>query len=377
MARRKHIMQDSKHSIDHQPKAASHTVQIADASLVFAQIPIDDETPTGRQIAISAGMRNPDEVIVLHMKSDGQLDEINPDEFVRLETSSRKFIVVHSDRTYNLLIDGSRVSWPVRVISGATLRQLGGVPDNQTLYQEMANVPDIVVESEDLVDLDGAGVERFVSRAAVWQLNVQGVMITSQTPTIVVRDALLLAKFDVSQGWHIFLKVTGKPKQAVELTTVVDLREPGIEKLRLTPKEVNNGESSQTGRRDFSLLEIDETHLNAFAALWETVVENGRRWLIIHAYQIPTGYTAVETKLALEIPATYPGSQIDMFYCYPPLALPSGREIPSTQVRAIIDNVEFHGWSRHRGSTSEWMVGVDNVVTHLALVESALQKEVE
>lgn len=360
-----------------QNQAQHHTIEVAGASLTFTTFQIVDGTPTGRQLALAAGLRNTDDIIILEMQPDGQLEDIRPDEVVNLKTSSRKYIMINSDRTYNLTVDGTRISWPARLISGAQVRKLGNVPSELALYQEFPDTAGKMIHATDLVDLDGTGVERFVSRPAVWQLNVQGVLITSQLPTIVVREALIKAKFDISQGWQIFLKIADKPKKAVELDTVIDLSEPGIEKLRLTPKEVNNGEAPLTARRDFALLDVDEDHLDQFAAHWETIVENGRRWLIIDSYRVPTGYTAGETKLALEIPSTYPGSQIDMFYCYPPLGLTSGLDIPATQVRAIIQGIEFHGWSRHRGAASEWKVGVDNVVTHLALVESALQKEVE
>lgn len=367
-----HHMNENSRGNEH-----GYTIEVANEALLFAPVNVADMTPTGRQLALAAGLRRVDEAVVLQMLSDGQLEDIRPDEVINLETTSRRFIVVESDRTYNLSVDGIRISWPCRIISGGQLRKLGSVPPDQVLYQDMTSEADRMLAPTDLVDLDGAGVERFSSRSAVWLLNVQGVTIQSQSPTISVRDALEKAHFDVTQGWQIILKVANKPKQSVDLATVIDLREPGIEKLRLTPKEVNNGEPSIPVRHDFSLLDADEDYLTGLSLRWSTVVDNGRRWLILEAYPVPLGYTVNTTKLALEIPPTYPGAQIDMFYVYPPLALASSREIPSTQVRAMIEGVEFHGWSRHRGPGSEWKIGVDNVITHMALVESALQKEVE
>jgi hypothetical protein len=41
-----------------------------------------------------------------------------------------------------------------------------------------------------------------------------------------------------------------------------------------------------------------------------------------------------------------------------------------------VGGVTFQTWSRHRGVGSKWNPRHDNVVTHLALVESALAKEV-
>lgn len=209
-----------------------------------------------------------------------------------------------------------------------------------------------------------------------WTLNVQGVHLDVDTPTIMVRDALSQAGFDPNQGWLIFLKVSGKPKEAVELSTTIDLTRPGIEKLRLTPREVNNGEAAPAPRRAFALLDVDEEYLQWLSQAWETVIDDKRRWLLIHDYRLPEGYIADRTTLALEIPSTYPGAQIDMFYAYPPANLASGRTIDRTQVRAVIEGCEYHGWSRHRGPASPWNPTTDNVITHLALVESALAKEV-
>jgi len=256
-------------------QAPRHAIEVAGATLTFTTVQVADETPTGRQLALAAGLRNTDDIVILEMLPDGQLEDVRPDEVVKLQDSSRKFIMVNSDRSYNFAVDGGRLSWPLRLISGAQLRKLGNVAGHLVLYQELAVAPDKMLEMTDLVDLDSAGVERFVSRPASWQLNVQGVVINSESSTISVRDALIMAKFDVTQGWQIFLKVVGKSKQAVELDTVIDLTEPGIEKLRLTPKEVNNGEAPQAERRDFALLDVDEDHLDQFAIRWETIEEEG------------------------------------------------------------------------------------------------------
>lgn len=213
-------------------------------------------------------------------------------------------------------------------------------------------------------------------RELTWKLNVQGVVLTLHEPNIVVRTAIKEAGFDPTKNWIIVLRVRDQPKREVSLDDVIDLRMPGIEKLRLTPKEVNNGEVAVQARRHFALLDVDERFLNGLGLWWETVIDGGRRWLLIHDYPVPNGYTTSRTLLALEIPPTYPGAQIDMFYTHPPLALKTGRAIERTQVSASIQGQPFNGWSRHRGELSKWNPATDNVSTHLALVESALAKEV-
>jgi hypothetical protein len=356
--------------------AIRHTIEVAGQNLSFRTVLIDDLTPTGAQLAAAAGFKPAQGVIVLRILVNGELEDIRPGEVVDVRHHDGRFVMVESDRTYRLTINGERFEWPCRIVSGGALRKLGNIPDDKAIYFEREDKAERQIGGHDLVDLDGPGIEAFHSRKVSWKLNVQGVVLEVLTPIIVVRDALTRAGFNPDQGWQIFLKIAGQVKRPVDLTTVIDLRTPGIEKLRLTPKEVNNGEAPLAPRRDFALLDIDEAHLDRLNLRWETVVDAERRWLVIHGYPVPAGYTVDRTLLALEIPPTYPGAQIYGFYAYPPLALSSERTIDSTQLRGTVNGREFHGWSRHRGVAAPWNPAVDNVVAQLALADAALAKEV-
>jgi hypothetical protein len=206
-----------------------------------------------------------------------------------------------------------------------------------------------------------------------WKLNVQGVVIESRQPRIEVRDAIKMAGFDPDAGWIIVLKIAGEPKKPVELTDKIDLRHPGIEKLRLTPRQIDNGEASSPRRYDFALLAQDEAHLDRLGLRWETVLDGQRRWLRLPGYPLPPGYTAETTNIAVEVPLSYPGAQLDMFYCHPPLARKSGGPIPQTEHRESIGGVAHQRWSRHR----KWDSTRDTLATHLALIDESLRREVE
>ena len=80
-------------------------------------------------------------------------------------------------------------------------------------------------------------------------------------------------------------------------------------------------------RREFKLPEEDVECLDALGFKWETVIEGGTKWLIIHGYPIPDGYNHGTADLALRIPPSYPDDQIDMVYFSPALALTSGKAI--------------------------------------------------
>lgn len=373
-------MNDNPENAGHVAAKASHrhhAIEVAGVDLNYRAVEIDDPTPTGHQIAHAASIKPPDSAIVLQVFPDGAMDVVDPDDTVDIRGGDARFVVVASDRVYFFTVDGERYDWPVEIITGATIRKLAGFPEDMALYFERTDRPDREVGANDAVNLDHEGIESLITRKAIWKLKVQNVVLELTTFSINVRDALVQAGFNPDQGWLIFLKVAGQKKQPVELSTEIDLRMPGIEKLRLTPNEINNGEAPPEPCRDFALLEADEDHLNRLDLRWETIVEQKRRWLLIHGYPLPTGYTVERTKLALEVPPDYPGAQIYGFYAYPPLALTSGHTIERTQLRGILLGVEFHGWSRNRGRSAPWNPAVDNVISHLTLVEAALAKEVD
>lgn len=357
------------------PTTSRRTIAVADQTLVFRDVPIDEPTPTGSQLAKSAGV-DPAGAVVLEFLPDHTLELIDPDKPVDLNDLRGRFLITASDRLYFFKVEETRYEWPSRLISGAQVRKLASVPADMLLYLTRSNQPDRPIEDHDVVDLDSPGIERFEVRHRIWKLNVQGVTISVDTPTIKVRDALIAAGIDPTKSWHIYFLVHGKPKEEVGLDTVLDLREPGIEKLRLVPRNVDNGEASPPPRRAFALLKGDVAYLDGLGLKWETVIQEKRRWLLIHNYPVPAGYTVTHTLLALEIPELYPQAALYGFYAYPPLALTSKRVIDRTQMRGMIDQQEFHGWSRHRGAHWPWDPAKDSVVTQMALVEAALAKEV-
>jgi hypothetical protein len=357
------------------PANSTVILELAGIDLTFRQVPIADHTPTGGQIAAAAGLVPAEDPYVLQFLTNGELVEILASQPADLELNGNRFLVTSSDRAYRLIVNGEQYDWPARVISGATIRKLATISPKNQLLLDREGEPDRLIGNNDLIDLGKAGVERFHTRKESWKLKVQDVTVESDTPTIVVSDAMQRAGFDISQPWHIYLKVRGQPKQPVGINQTIDLQTPGIEKIRLTPKDVNNGEAGQP-RRTFAILDRDEVHLDATGWKWETVTDSGRRWLLIEDYPLPTGYAASTIVLALEIPSSYPGAQIDMFYVYPPLRPSVGGVIPATQTIETILGRGFQRWSRHRGPQSPWNPSTDNVITHLALVEGAIAKEV-
>lgn len=339
-------------------------------------IQLTDPTPTGQQVLSAANLRPETEYALLLWPPTGPTREVGLEEVTPLPKggSDLQFIAVRADHVAYFVLNDERFAWagPLDV---ETLRRIGRVPSNREVWQERRDTPDRLLEPGKSVDLDATGVERFYTREKVWRLDVQGELTEWDRPEVRVRDALSKAGIDLTKSWTIIFKVKGKEPRPVGLDDLLDLSEPGIERLWLRPRHVDNGDGPGP-RRQFALLEKDESFLEASGYLWETVTEGARRWLIVEDYPVPKGYSNSRCRLALEIPQTYPAAQIDMFYCAPPLSLEGGRVPDRTEVRQVIAGATFQRWSRHRNGNSKWSPSRDNVITHLGLVDEALGREV-
>jgi len=114
-------------------------------------------------------------------------------------------------------------------------------------------------------------------------------------------------------------------------------------------------------RRIFDLPEDDVEGLGALGVEWETLVESGTRWLLLHQFPFPEGYNVPSGSVAVQIPPGYPTAPLDMAFFNPHLARTDGGRLRQTEARQALDGKEWQRWSRHYA----WRVGVDNLITHL------------
>lgn len=358
--------------------AHHYLIEVLDPDWHGTAIEITDPVPTGRQILTAAGKNPAEQYMLLMVDEKGVLTEVNLEDQVDVYNQGvEQFIFFESDRLFYASLNGQRFPWGQSHIRENVLRKIGKIPDNYSIWLEHQNRPDELLEEGQSVNLDEPGLEKLYTRQKCWQLNVQGVIVNSEQPTIIARDALKAAGFNPDKSWILVLKVKGEPKQTIAMDDVIDLRKPGIEKLRLTPAEINNGEAVVTFSQDFSLLEKDSTYLNQQNYDWETRLAGTRRWLIIHGYPLPGGYNHEQINLAVEIPTLYPDAQLDMFYVYPALTLTNGQIIRQTECQETILGNAYQRWSRHLNGATRWNPQTDSVTTHLAVVEESLLREVE
>jgi Prokaryotic E2 family E/Multiubiquitin len=157
---------------------------------------------------------------------------------------------------------------------------------------------------------------------------------------------------------------------------VVRLHAHHIERFTTMPKDTTEGLGSVALSQAFSLPEADRRYLDNLGLAWECLRDGGTQWLIIHGWQTPDGYNCGQVDVALLIPPLYSDAQIDMAYFSPHLSRIDGRPIRQL-TNCTIQQKSWQRWSRHRTAQNPWRPGVDDVGSHLALVDDWLRREFE
>jgi len=226
-----------------------------------------------------------------------------------------------------------------------------------------------IVELEDHAKQHGTRAPH--AKQYAFRVDKQRVVV--DTPTIKGVD--ILAKVDKTPAeFKLYQLKRGHQPLLIEPEKVVDLCEPGMERFTTMPKDTTEGLDSSCLRLDFRLPEADETYLNGLGLEWEARLDGNSQWLVIHGWVAPPGYNHEKVSLALLIPANYSDGQIDMVYFNPHLSRADGQPIARLTNQIIFGN-QWQRWSRHRTSSNPWRPGVDDVASHLGLVDDWLRRE--
>jgi hypothetical protein len=175
--------------------------------------------------------------------------------------------------------------------------------------------------------------------------------------------------------FKLYKHMRGNQPILVGADDTVDLREPGLERFTTMARDTTEGLESAPLRRQFRLPEANEAYLDGLGLPWETV-KDGNNWLIIHKWKVPAGYNYDTVTLALLIPPNYSDTQIDMVYFKEHLGRKDGRAIGALATQTICGTA-WQRWSRHRTDQNPWRKGVDDVASHLSLVDEWLRREFE
>lgn len=211
-------------------------------------------------------------------------------------------------------------------------------------------------------------------KARRYRIRVDREKYTVDVPGMKGREILTLAGKTPPERYLLNQKFKHGQMVPIALDQDVDFTEPGVERFTTLPKDQTEGREGF--REQFKLPETDLTELSASGYTWETIQSQGN-WLLVHGVPVPAGYNEPHVSVALQIPSGYPTAALDMAYFHLWLKLTNGRAIPSADTNQPIDGKGWQRWSRHYTPQHPWLPGEYNVVTHLTLVRSWLERELE
>lgn len=159
----------------------------------------------------------------------------------------------------------------------------------------------------------------------------------------------------------------------VDPDETVSFLERGVERFMTIPNEVTEGDGAEA-RRQFVLLKKDEAFLNSLGLRWEAVTDAGVHAVVIYAWRVPPGYNVATVDVHVRFTSGYPDTQLDMAYFAPALARVDGRSIRNLSMTGF-DRRDWQQWSRHRTAASAWRPDIDDLSTHMALVDDWLAAE--
>jgi len=237
----------------------------------------------------------------------------------------------------------------------------------------MENIESIEVVVIEIVELEEHakvhGTQAPHAKHYAFRVDKQRIVVS--TPTITGRR-ILADVGKTPEDFKLYQHKRHHQPMPISPDDVVNLREPGVERFTMMPKDTTEG--LEGPRRDFKLPVPDAEYLDGLGLPWETILDGNSRWLIIHGWKLPVGYNQERTGLALLIPDNYSDSQIDMVYFKAHLVRTDGRAINNLSTQAIMGEV-WQRWSRHRTSQNPWRPGSDDIASHLGLVDEWLRRE--
>jgi hypothetical protein len=196
--------------------------------------------------------------------------------------------------------------------------------------------------------------------------------LETDNPSPTGAELLALAGKTPVERFQIFQR-KGNDLEEVKLTDHVDLTKPGVEHFVTLPLDQTEGES-QGPHRDFALSEEDTEILDGLGFRWETIAEKSVARVVLRKYRLPAGYNHATADISLRIEPSYPTTQIDMVSVSPPLARADGGSIGGLSEFQFEDRT-WQQWSRHRTGENPWRAGIDNIGTHLKLVDHWFARE--
>lgn len=159
-------------------RGATYRIAVALDSVDFGNLDLDDPVPLGRQILEARGLRPPEAFSLFNILSDGEFEDVRPDEEVDLRArGAERFIAFATDRTFRATLNGRVIAWGETAIPERALRILSGASGNEAIFLEVRGGTDQLIPEGGSADLGGSGTESFITapNPKVFEFFVNGV----------------------------------------------------------------------------------------------------------------------------------------------------------------------------------------------------------
>lgn len=217
--------------------------------------------------------------------------------------------------------------------------------------------------------------EKPLPRAKRYIIRVDKEKVTVHKPELTGEEILGLVN-KTSAKFKLYEHRRHHQPKLIRPDEVVHLHAHHIERFTTMPKDTTEGLGSVALSQAFALPDADQRYLDNLGLSWECIIDGRAQWIIIRGWQVPEGYNYRHVDLALLIAPLYPDAQIDMVYFNPSLARTDGKGIRQLSNQGI-QGKTWQRWSRHRTQQNPWRPGVDDIASHLALIDDWLRREFE
>ncbi len=137
---------------------------LAEGDLNFQHRQVTDPVPLGRQLLEAAALDPRQGYSLFAILPSGGFEDVRLNELFDLrERGAERFIAFETDRDFKLILNDDELRWGKPVISGAVLYGLAKPGDNEAVFLEVQGGEDRLIEHNELIDLTGAGIERFIT----------------------------------------------------------------------------------------------------------------------------------------------------------------------------------------------------------------------
>ena len=189
----------------------AYLIAVSDESLEFRQVQVVDPIPLGRQVLAAAGVEAVKDCSLFAILASGDFEDVRLDEPFDLRgRGAERFVFFLTDRLYKFTLNDHQLQWGKPRISGTALYKLAKPAPGHAVYLDVPGGKDRLVELDELVDLNEAGVERFITalnKPQTYEIIVNSRPITVPRAEVTFEQVVEIA-FPGPQGPNVTFSMT-------------------------------------------------------------------------------------------------------------------------------------------------------------------------